>query len=288
MSDHNSDNNNDNNDNEEDTTIKILEYAYDCFKKIGYTTLHTKLDSILSNAFSSNNGQIEFQIISKGEDHEAFSVNIESDNLARLEQFIEAVRHPDNYYDLSHDEWQMTVDVPNELSKEQIENGLDTDEILSYLGAQAWIDKYSQDEQFFLFNRRNLKAKLRRDQEGNNQQIVFLFYRSEDSENKDEHEVEVEEPVKDESEKGKENVGMSSMKSNMNTVKKTAKDMRVPSKYDNQRQPPQEVPLDVIRCLFLAIDQDMDDRISAQEILKYIHKTKLTIENEVAYELFDE
>jgi len=64
--------------------------------------------------------------------------------------------------------------------------------------------------------------------------------------------------------------------------------MKVPSKYDHQRNPPQEVPLDVIKSLFLSIDQDQDDRISANEILRYIHKTKLTIKDEVAQDLFDE
>ena len=64
--------------------------------------------------------------------------------------------------------------------------------------------------------------------------------------------------------------------------------MKVPSKYDNQRIPPQEVPLDVIKTLFLAIDTDLDDRISAGEILRYIHKAKITIKDEVAQQLFDE
>jgi len=46
--------------------------------------------------------------------------------------------------------------------------------------------------------------------------------------------------------------------------------------------------LDLIRRLFLTIDQDLDDRISAEEILNYMHKCHLTIEDEVAQELFNE
>lgn len=244
----------------------------------------TKLDELLANTSATD--QIEFQIISKGDDHEALNVVIDSVNSAVLDEFREALKHPNNYYDLSHDQWQMSVDVPAQLNKDQIENGLNTDDLFLYLGAQAWVDNYTQEERFFLFNRRNLRSELRIDQENNIQQIVFMFYRSEESEHQEEQEIE--EPVKQQSENNKEESGLGFMKSKTKTIRKTAKDMRVPSKYDNQRQPPQEVPLDVIRSLFLAIDQDMDDRISATEILKYIHKTKLTIEDAVAYGLFDE
>lgn len=48
------------------------------------------------------------------------------------------------------------------------------------------------------------------------------------------------------------------------------------------RRPPQEVPQDVIRKLFLTIDQDLDDRISANEIRQYMKKVKLSLEDDIA------
>lgn len=44
----------------------------------------------------------------------------------------------------------------------------------------------------------------------------------------------------------------------------------------------------LLNKLFLTIDQDIDDRISAEEIRNYIRKIKLTIEDTVADELFHE
>lgn len=106
-------------------------------------------------------------------------------------------------------------------------------------------------------------------------QIIFLFW--------DQQKLEQEEK---EEERTKETASF--MKGKETTVRKTAKDLNVPSKYDNLRKPPQEVPIDVIKKLFLTMDSDLDDRISASEIKKHMKKVKLTLEEGIADALFNE
>jgi hypothetical protein len=43
-----------------------------------------------------------------------------------------------------------------------------------------------------------------------------------------------------------------------------------PPKYLNQRDAPLEIPIDVVRGLFILMDQDMDDKISKEELINYV------------------
>jgi len=43
-----------------------------------------------------------------------------------------------------------------------------------------------------------------------------------------------------------------------------------PPKYLTQRDAPLEIPPEVIRTLFTKIDQDMDDKVSFDELYNYI------------------
>lgn len=135
-----------------------------------------------------------------------------------------------------------------------------------------------------MFHRTDLQTELRVNEEEKTKEIIFCFKYVEPPQ------PEPEEPEEVESQERSlhEETAPRFMQTKEKTIRKTAKDMKVPQKYNSQRRPPQEVPLDVIKALFLAIDQDMDDKISAYEILKYIHKTKLTINDEIAQQLFDE
>lgn len=177
----------------------------------------------------------------------------------------------------------MVIDIPFGFTSEILESNLDTYLTLGYVLAQSWVNNYSEDNKDFLFSRTNLHAGLKIDEEAQTSQIIMVFYNQP-------KELEAEEPedAKFRSTKEVKNEGGNFMKPKDKNIKKTAKDMQVPRKYDNMRQLPMEVPLDVIKKLFLTIDQDIDDRLSVEEIRNYIRKVKLTIEETVADELFRE
>ena len=47
-----------------------------------------------------------------------------------------------------------------------------------------------------------------------------------------------------------------------------------------------EIPIEVIKNLFCAMDQDIDDRVSLQELRNYIETTGVPIETSIAEEMF--
>ena len=59
-----------------------------------------------------------------------------------------------------------------------------------------------------------------------------------------------------------------------------------PPKYLTQRDAPLEIPIEVIKNLFCAMDQDIDDRVSLQELRNYIETTGVPIESSIAEEMF--
>ena len=59
-----------------------------------------------------------------------------------------------------------------------------------------------------------------------------------------------------------------------------------PKKYMNQRDTPLEIPMDCIRKLCDQIDLDFDDRIDQSEVLDFIHRKELPIEDSVVHEMF--
>jgi hypothetical protein len=50
------------------------------------------------------------------------------------------------------------------------------------------------------------------------------------------------------------------------SMKDLGEEYHGPSKYLNQRDAPLEIPPEVVKKLFQAMDQDLDDRISVQEL----------------------
>ena len=61
-----------------------------------------------------------------------------------------------------------------------------------------------------------------------------------------------------------------------------------PPKYLNQRDAPLEIPVEVVRKLFNAMDQDLDDAISLDELLGYVEKCKLPIDSEIVKAMYDD
>ena len=61
-----------------------------------------------------------------------------------------------------------------------------------------------------------------------------------------------------------------------------------PSKYLTQRDAPLEIPPEVVKKLFQAMDQDLDDRISMQELFNYVQLSGVPIPEEVVVEMFHE
>ena len=61
-----------------------------------------------------------------------------------------------------------------------------------------------------------------------------------------------------------------------------------PSKYLSQRDAPLEIPPEVVKKLFQAMDQDLDDRISLKELLDYVHLSGVPIPEETVVEIFQE
>ena len=63
-------------------------------------------------------------------------------------------------------------------------------------------------------------------------------------------------------------------------------DSQCPRKYLNQRDAPLEIPMECIRQLCDAIDEDFDDRISLEEISDYIREKQLPFDDNIAEEMF--
>ena len=54
-----------------------------------------------------------------------------------------------------------------------------------------------------------------------------------------------------------------------------------PPKYLNQRDAPLEIPIEVIKNLFAAMDEDMDERISIEELSRYSKKKYLPFDDDI-------
>lgn len=63
---------------------------------------------------------------------------------------------------------------------------------------------------------------------------------------------------------------------------------RGPPKYLSQRDAPLEIPIEVVKDLFCAMDDDIDDRVSVFELKNYIQKTGVPIEDSIADEMFED
>ena len=61
-----------------------------------------------------------------------------------------------------------------------------------------------------------------------------------------------------------------------------------PPKYLSQRDSPLEIPMEVVRKLFLAMDVDMDDKISKSELKNYIDRFELAIDERTAEAMYAE
>lgn len=61
-----------------------------------------------------------------------------------------------------------------------------------------------------------------------------------------------------------------------------------PPKYLNQRDSPLEIPIEVIKNLVLAVDLDMDDRVSVDELKTYAKSKYLPFEESVIEDMFKE
>lgn len=61
-----------------------------------------------------------------------------------------------------------------------------------------------------------------------------------------------------------------------------------PRKYLTQRDAPLDIPYDVVKKLFIAMDQDMDDKVSLDELVNYIRQNELSISIETAIEMFND
>ena len=61
-----------------------------------------------------------------------------------------------------------------------------------------------------------------------------------------------------------------------------------PPKYLSQRDAPLEIPADVVKKLFAAMDLDMDDKISLEERSNYIRVSEVPIPQDLVVAMFDE
>lgn len=71
-------------------------------------------------------------------------------------------------------------------------------------------------------------------------------------------------------------------------MKELGDDYNGPPKYLTQRDAPLEIPMEVVRKLFMVMDADMDDKISYQELTDYIKRTEVAIEPEIIDEMYKE
>lgn len=251
----------------------------------------------------NNDFKLSFEILNKVEQEdqtwEPYYVEIESPSLkTKVEELKDYLKKPISDVLDKREDWQMTVDVPKNFTEEILESSINTDALFCYLALQHWINNYGKEEGMFLFSRPSLKAGFRVEEQAEMNQLVLIFHDTDlphydhsgegdkEKEPQEEKSQKVETPKH--SEKAKTFEKSRFMQQKDKTLRKTAYDMVVPKKYDNIRKPPQEVPLDLIRKLFLKLDQDMDDRVSVEEIRNYIRKMKLTLEDEVADQMFNE
>lgn len=65
-----------------------------------------------------------------------------------------------------------------------------------------------------------------------------------------------------------------------------AQEYNGPPKYLNQRDAPLEVPYECVKRLFEAVDIDVDDRLSLQEIQNYVNATKIPIDEAMVSQMF--
>ena len=72
------------------------------------------------------------------------------------------------------------------------------------------------------------------------------------------------------------------------SMKELGPDYAGPPKYLTQRDAPLEIPIEVVRKLFMAMDLDMDDKISFEELTGYIQRQEVAIEPEVVEDMYKE
>lgn len=72
------------------------------------------------------------------------------------------------------------------------------------------------------------------------------------------------------------------------TMKEIAENYEGPRKYLTQRDAPLEIPIDVIKRLFVAMDQDLDDKVSLDELIKYIKDNEVAISVSTAIDMFND
>ena len=65
-------------------------------------------------------------------------------------------------------------------------------------------------------------------------------------------------------------------------------DYQGPPKYLNQRDAPLEIPQDIVKSFFRACDQDVDDRITLEELHNYAVNHRLPLESHIIDEMFHE
>ncbi len=61
-----------------------------------------------------------------------------------------------------------------------------------------------------------------------------------------------------------------------------------PPKYLNQRDAPLEIPIEVIKNLLVAVDQDMDEKVSIEELSIYAKQKHLPFEDNTIVDMFRE
>ena len=61
-----------------------------------------------------------------------------------------------------------------------------------------------------------------------------------------------------------------------------------PPKYLNQRDAPLEIPYEVIKKLFVTMDEDLDDMITLDEFTRYIKRHELAIPDNVIHDMYKE
>ena len=274
--------------------IKILEYAYTTLKQVGYQSLVDTLQAMLDSQINEENvNKLTFEITPETEDDNpvsAVNVSVKSDEIKdRISELQELLRRKaKKETDEPHDDWQMTVEVPTGVTVEHLESNMNTDNLLSYVITDNWINHYGENYQF-LYDREEVCAELVQvttSDEESSQQIKMRFFDRPKPEPSvhEEAEAEGEAAITEPQETEDSNF----MKSQAKTTRKNFHELQVPHKYDNIRKPPQEVPQDVIKKLFLAIDQDLDDRITAYEIKKYMKRVRLSLGDEIADQLIKE
>lgn len=61
-----------------------------------------------------------------------------------------------------------------------------------------------------------------------------------------------------------------------------------PPKYMSQRDAPLEIPIEIVKRLFTVMDQDIDDRVSLQELIAYVEISGAPIDRDTVCDMFDE